>query len=144
MDVYIRSPAYGNKLPHQEFHLMEDQRPMDENQTGEVRMKNATGTLILGIASIPLCFCSIVPYLGVVLVMIGLALPIVAFAISKKEWSAYKLNLASFHEGDAKNMKAGRICALIGLILNGLIVLLIVGVLLIAGVSFAQAMSEYQ
>lgn len=144
MDFYIRHVADGRQLFTQKSNIMEEQNIIDNDETGEVRMKNSTVTLILGIASIPMCFCSIIPYIGILFVLIGLALPIIALIISKDEWRAYKLNPSSFHSGDAGNMKAGRICALVGLLLNGLLVLLIIGLLLVVGLSFAEAMSGYQ
>lgn len=126
---------------------MEDPVVIDNDElgaSGDLRMRNATATLILGIISIPMCFCSFVPYMGIVFVLIGLVLPIIALVISKKEWRAYNSSPSRFNKSDAGNMKAGRICAFIGLGLNGLLVLVILGLLVFVGLTFAEAMGDIQ
>ena len=90
---------------------------IDQDETGSTRMKNAVATLVLGIISIVTCFCY-----GI----IGLIIGIIALAISRSEWAAYKANPARFHKGDASNMKAGRICATIGLCLGAAYLLFII------------------
>ncbi|WP_205943171.1 CCC motif membrane protein [Pedobacter cryotolerans] len=72
-------------------------------------LPNATIVLILGILSILTCCCY-----GV----IGLILAIVALVLSKKDRALYALNMGSYTEGSFKNLNAGRVCAIIGLILN--------------------------
>jgi hypothetical protein len=80
-------------------------------------LPNATAVLVLGILSIITCCCY-----GV----IGLILGIVALVLSKKDRALYAANLSFYTEGSFKNLNAGRVCAIIGLILNILYILLII------------------
>ena len=77
-------------------------------------LPNATAVLILGILSIVTCCCY-----GV----IGLILGIVALVLSKRDRALYAANMSFYTEGSFKNLNAGRVCAIIGLILNILMVL---------------------
>jgi len=65
-------------------------------------LPNATATLVLGILSIVVCFiCGIV-----------------ALAISNKDVSLYKSNPELYSESSYSSLKAGRICAIIGIALQ--------------------------
>jgi hypothetical protein len=65
-------------------------------------LPNATATLVLGILSIVVCFiCGIV-----------------ALVISNKDIAMYKANPAQYTLASYNNIKAGRICAIIGLCLQ--------------------------
>lgn len=65
-------------------------------------LPNATATLVLGILSIVVCFiCGIV-----------------ALAISNKDVALYKANPELYTEASYNNIKAGRICAIIGIALQ--------------------------
>jgi hypothetical protein len=73
-----------------------------------VPLPNATPVLILGIASIPTCCCG-----GIV----GLVCAIIALTISKKDMQLYQLSPGIYTEASFNNLKAGRVCAIIGLVL---------------------------
>ncbi|MEP7255461.1 MAG: CCC motif membrane protein [Ferruginibacter sp.] len=76
------------------------------------QLPNATATLVLGILSIVVCFiCGII-----------------ALVISNKDVSLYKANPELYSAASYNNIKAGRICAIIGLCLQvvGLIVYILV------------------
>lgn len=88
-------------------------------------LPNATAVLILGILSIATCCCY-----GV----IGLILGIIALVLSKKDKALYNANPSFYTEGSLKNVNAGRICAIIGLVLN--IIYLLIYVVLIAMFGF--------
>ncbi|RYG18123.1 MAG: DUF4190 domain-containing protein [Chitinophagaceae bacterium] len=77
-------------------------------------LPNATAVLILGILSIVTCCCY-----GV----IGTILAIVALVLSKKDRILYAANMSQYTESSYKNLNAGRVCAIIGLILSALVVL---------------------
>jgi hypothetical protein len=77
-------------------------------------LPNATAVLVLGILSIITCCCY-----GV----IGVILGIVALVLSKKDRALYAANMSLYTESSFKNLNAGRVCAIIGLILNGLVIL---------------------
>jgi hypothetical protein len=66
------------------------------------QLPNATATLVLGILSIVVCFiCGII-----------------ALAISGKDVALYKANPELYAEASYNNIKAGRICAIIGIALQ--------------------------
>jgi len=68
----------------------------------------ATGVLVLGIISIPSCFCY----------GIGFICAIIALVLAKKGKGAYKLNPSKYTPSSYNNLKSGKVCAIIGLILN--------------------------
>jgi hypothetical protein len=72
-------------------------------------LPNATAVLVLGIVSIVGCFCY-----GV----IGIICGIIALVLASKSKKMYEANPEAYTEGSYKNMNAGRICAIIGLILS--------------------------
>ena len=78
-------------------------------------LPNSSATLVLGILSIVLCFCY-----GI----IGLILGIVALAISSGPKKLYLAN-PNMYEG-YQNLKAGRVCAIIGISMSSLFVLYII------------------
>lgn len=87
---------------------------------------NATAALVLGICAIVICG------LGPILGTIGLVL-------SGSGKKAYEANPSLYKEASFKNLKAGRICSLIGLILGSLfwIVYIIWIVIFVSAVSAA-------
>lgn len=90
-----------------------------ENQNNNTLLQsvpNSTATLVLGILSIVFCWCY-----GI----IGLTLAIIAIVISKKGKTDYENNPESFTRSSYNNLKAGRICAIIGLSLSAVYVVYI-------------------
>jgi M penetrans paralogue family 26 len=68
----------------------------------EQQLPNATATLVLGILSIVVCFiCGII-----------------ALVISNKDVALYKANPEQYSLASYNNIKAGRICSIIGLCLQ--------------------------
>ena len=72
--------------------------------TNAAPLPNATATLVLGILSIVVC----------------LICGIIALAISNKDVALYKANPGLYNEGSYNNIKAGRICAIVGIALQGI------------------------
>ena len=87
-------------------------------------LPNSTAVLILGILSILTCCCY-----GV----IGLVLGVVALILSKRDRAAYAANMSYYTESSFKNLNAGRVCAIIGLILNILVILISIIAIAILG-----------
>lgn len=83
---------------------MNDNRDYLSNQNNNYAepLTNATATLVLGILSIVVC----------------LICGIVALAISNKDVSLYKANPELYSAASYNNIKAGRICAIIGIVLQ--------------------------
>jgi hypothetical protein len=105
-------------------------------QFGQQPLPNATAVLVLGIISLPVCFCYFL--FGVP----GLVMSIISFVLSNKARKIYEENPSLYTESSYKNMKAGRVCAIIGMILNslcfvGMIVYIIV-VISIMGAAFGS------
>ncbi|KAA1245508.1 CCC motif membrane protein [Aquimarina sp. RZ0] len=92
------------------------------------QLPNATLVLIFGIASIVTCFCY-----GI----LGLIFGIVALVVSKQSIKLYTAN-PEFYFG-YENLKAGRICAIIGIVLSSLYLLLILGYIIFMGAMFPWA-----
>jgi hypothetical protein len=106
---------------------------METNQsTGGVQqdVPNATATLVLGICSIVICG------LGPILGTIGLIM-------SGSGKKAYEANPSIYKEASFKNLKAGRTCSLIGLILGSLVWIYYIVVLVIVGAAISGAASSY-
>lgn len=95
-------------------------------------LPNATAVLVLGILSIALCWCY-----GI----IGLTLGIIALVLSGKSLKLFKENSQSYSDATVKNLKAGRICAIIGTSLSGLYLLFIVIYLSIVGAALGTIFS---
>lgn len=87
------------------------------NTPGRPELPNATAVLVLGIISIVGCFCY-----GTV----GFICGIIAIVLASKAKKLLDLNPDMYSEGSIKNMKAGRTCAIIGLILSALFLLLVI------------------
>lgn len=91
---------------------MNDQKDyLGNSNPGAMQLPNATATLVLGILSIVVCFiCGIV-----------------ALVISNKDMDMYKANPELYTAASYNNIKAGRVCAIIGIALQvlGIIVYII-------------------
>lgn len=81
----------------------------------QIALPNATIVLVLGILSIVTCCC----FYG----LIGLVLGIVALILSRKDKQNYLANMSFYTVSSYKNLNAGRVCAIIGLILSGIALL---------------------
>ena len=87
------------------------------------KLPNATTVLILGILSIPAC-C----FYG-----IGLALGITALVVAKQDLKSYKLNPDNY-DGYG-NLNTGRILAIIGIVLNALLIISMIAIFVAFGMA---------
>jgi hypothetical protein len=93
-------------------------------------LPNAIAVLILGICSIfPGCFC-----FGVV----GIACGIVALVLSKKDMALYSANPNIYSISSYNNLKAGRICAIIGLCVSAMILIFYLVYFIILGAAITM------
>ena len=97
-------------------------RPFNSQQP----LQNSTAVLVLGILSIVIC--------GV-----GVVLGIIALVLANKDFKTYNASPDLFTNGSYSNLKAGRTCAVIGLILNGLLVIFYAVVFAVAFSSMSNA-----
>jgi uncharacterized membrane protein len=88
-------------------------------------LPNATPVLVLGIASIILCCCYGAP---------GLVCAIVAIILAKKDLRLYNANPSLYLPGSYNNLKAGRICAIVGLAISILYLLFVIIAIAVVGV----------
>lgn len=94
------------------------------NSTKLEKIPNSTGVLVLGILSI-IFSCTAI---------LGLTLAIIALFMSAQGKQLYFENSSKYDAKSYKNLKAGRVCAIIGTVFSGLYLLfflfLIIGVAL--------------
>jgi uncharacterized membrane protein len=100
---------------------------------GQIPLPNATAVLVTGIISIVGCFCY-----GIV----GLICGIIALVLAKKDMALYNANPSSYLPGSFNNLKAGRTCAIIGLILSALYVIFYIVIILIFGAAILSNPQE--
>jgi hypothetical protein len=88
-------------------------------------LPNATPVLVLGILSILLCICY-----GI----LGIILAIIALVLAAKDSQLYAADPQAYTPSSYGNLKAGRICAIIGLILSLLFVAYLLFVISLIGI----------
>ena len=112
-----------------------------ENQqiNTQQNLPNSTGVLVLGILSIVFCFCY-----G----LVGMVLGIIAIVLGNKANKLYNENPKTYSESSYKNMKAGKVCGIIGLCLSSLYLIVIIIYISIVGAAltampWAEMMNQY-
>lgn len=80
-------------------------------------LPNATAALVLGIISIPTCFC-----LGIA----GLVCGIIAIILGGKAVKLHKANPGVYNPSSYNNANAGKICGIIGVVLSSLYILYVI------------------
>ena len=91
---------------------------------GQTELPNATAVLVLGIISIVGCICY-----GIV----GLVLGIIALVLASNGKKLFEANPGVYSPGSYGNMKAGKICAIIGVSLSAFYFLIMLVYLVILG-----------
>jgi len=104
--------------------------PVQPQYNGKPPIPNSVAVLVLGILSILTCWCY-----G----LIGLILGIVALVLSNKARALDAANPGMFSDASRKNLNAGRICAIIGLCLSALYVLVVIVYVVILGTALSMA-----
>ena len=87
-------------------------------------LPNATAILVLGILSILGCFCY-----G----LVGFVLSIIALILASKDTKLYNSNPGVYTESSMSNLRAGKICAIIGLVLSLLFFVYIIFIISLIG-----------
>lgn len=109
---------------------MENRDEFRDNQsfgTTPTALPNATAVLVLGITSIVFCFCY-----GVV----GIVCGIVSLVLYSKDKKLYLLNPQTYTPASYSNLKAGRVCALIGLIISAIYFVILISIVMFFGIAF--------
>ncbi|GHU75390.1 hypothetical protein FACS189413_19880 [Bacteroidia bacterium] len=98
---------------------------MEKNfERPQVALPNATVILVLGIVSIVTCCCY-----GIV----GVVCSIIALILAGKAKDLYEASPEQFTAGSYKNVKAGKICAVTGLIFSILCIIYFIGIIVLIG-----------
>lgn len=115
-----------------------ENKVMNEEQNNTdvpTSLPNSTAVLVMGILSIVFCW-----FLGGI---IGTILGIIALVLAAKSKSLYKAEPAKYSIESYKNLKAGYICAIIGLSLSALFLLIIIFYFMIVGAALFTALSFF-
>ncbi len=97
---------------------------MDQlQQQPQQPLPNATGVLVLGILSIVFCLCY----------GLGLILGIIALVLAVKSKKLYASAPELYTQASFKNLNAGRICSIIGVILSVIYIAYIIFIISIVG-----------
>ena len=126
--MFIRACGFDSHLGY--LYLTMDSENTNENNNKETpryvaeNVPFSTSVLVLGICSIVTCGCYGLP---------GLVCGIIALVQSKKGLMAYEENPSLYKEGSLKNLKAGKTCATIGVILCSIYFLIILGYFITVG-----------
>ena len=105
---------------NQEERFGFEQKPIEQ-----IPLSNATVTLILGIVSIVTCCCY-----GI----IGVICAVIALVLAKKDTDKYNQNPELYTSSSYKNVKVGRICAIIGLVFSILFFIYIIWIISVVGI----------
>ena len=105
-------------------------------------LPNATAVLVLGIISIVGCFCYMLAGL------VGIVCGIIALVLASKDSRRYRTEPHLYTIASYNNLKAGRVCAIIGTVLSSLYLLFIIFFIAIIGLGALshpeQIMRHYQ
>lgn len=97
---------------------------------GGVKIPNAIGVLVLGICSIfPGCGCWGIP---------GITCAIIALVLAKKALALYTANPSNYSEASLKNLKAGRVCAIVGLCTSAVVFLILMVYVIFLGAAVSM------
>ncbi|MEA3317860.1 MAG: CCC motif membrane protein [Bacteroidota bacterium] len=115
---------------------MEEQN-ITENQVQQQNfiqetLPNSSGVLAMGIISIAGCWCY-----GLIALILG----IIALVLSGKSMKLYNAKPGKYSESSYKNLKAGRVCAIIGTSLSAMIVFVVLIYVLIVGAALGTIFS---
>lgn len=105
-------------------------------------LPNSTAVLVLGILSIVFFLCYIC--LGI----IGLTLGIIALVLANKDNKLFQSSPEKYTSSSLSNLKAGKICAIIGICLSCLWLIIgaiyVVFILVFAGGAFAEILEAFK
>ncbi|MFO7940145.1 MAG: CCC motif membrane protein [Bacteroidales bacterium] len=108
-----------------------EQQPQQSQQIiTQMGVPNSTAVLVLGILSIVVCWCYGLP---------GIVLGVIALVMSGKSAKLVRENSERYTENSIKNLKAGKICAIIGTSLSSLYFFIIIVYLIIIGAAIGTA-----
>ena len=117
-----------------------EQSPKGDTPVGQVikvPIPNSQGILILGIFSLVTTICC--GGIG----FVGLVLGIIAVVMSSKAEQMYAENPAPYTETSYKNVNAGKICGIIGIVVNGVLILAGIIYLIVIGAALPAFFNSF-
>jgi len=108
----------------------QNQQPNNQLQQN---LPNATAVLVLGILSIVFCFCY-----GI----IGVILGIISLIMANKAIKLYSSAPNLYSESSHKNVKSGKICAIIGLSLSSLYIIVLIIYIAVLGAAIGGGLMQ--
>lgn len=103
---------------------------IQKKESTPIPLPNSNTILMLGIFSIVIGFCC-----GL-FAIVGLTLGIVALSLAPKAIEMYQANPSMYTESSLKNINAGKICAIIGIVISGLLMMAGLIWMLVVGATF--------
>ena len=142
--LYLYIILSTDKLKNKYLLFMENtetgqtQNPEIQNQLiqDRIQLPNATAVLVLGIFSIVTSWCC-----GI-FQFVGLTLGIISLALSSKAQQLFNENPRLYTESSMKNLNAGKVCAIIGLVFSGLIIMIGIIYLMVVGATLGTIFSS--
>jgi hypothetical protein len=122
-------------MENPETESIMDQSTNSRNVPEKIQLPNATAVLVLGIFSIVTAWCC-----GFI-AFVGLTLGIIALALSSKAQALYNENPGHYTVSSLKNLNAGKICAIIGIVISGLLILVGLIYLIVVGATLGTIFS---
>lgn len=116
---------------------MSDHNSTLDMSPGQQPLRNHTAALVLGILSI-------VPGICLVYGIGGVIMGTIALVISRDDYAAIKVNSSGYNPSQVSALKAGRVCAIVGLSLSGLLMLVAIMWLVLFGTMVAGMGSMLQ
>lgn len=117
-----------------EGQVPEQQQPPQQQPQQQIitqmAVPNSAAVLVLGILSIVICWCY-----G----LVGIILGVIALVMSGKSEKLIRENSQRYTEGSIKNLRAGKICAIIGTSLSSVYFLFVIIYLIIIGAAIGTA-----
>ncbi len=121
----MENTNFSNQPPQQNQF---DNNDYQHSFMQQMSLPNSAAVLVLGILSIVLCFCY-----G----LVGMILGIIALVLASKGNALYKSNPGMYSLSSYNNLKAGKICAIIGVVLSSLYLIFVVVYILFLGALFS-------
>ena len=109
------------------------QQGQPSTQVEKKPLPKAVAVLVLGIISIATSFCYGIP---------GLIIAIITMVMSSGAKKLYNATPALYTESSYKNLNAGRICGIIGLILSIVMLFVYIIIFIVAGGAFFALMNR--
>lgn len=130
----MNPPELENTNPQQNNPNYNNPYNQNFGQGGFQPLPNSVGVLVLGILSIVFCWCY-----GIIAVILG----IIAIVLAGQAEKIYQANPQMYSVSSYKNMRAGKICAIIGLSLGSLWFVIFIISLLVNGAAALNSWSRF-